>query len=43
MAEVFEAIVMYQRDHKEKDLMVKMLTKTAQDTACLHILSPCLM
>ena len=29
MAEVFEAIVMYQRDHKEKDLMVKMLTKTA--------------
>ena len=28
MAEVFEAIVMYQRDLK-KDLMVKMLTKTA--------------
>ena len=28
MAEVFDAIVMYQRPHKEHDLMVKMLTKT---------------
>ena len=27
MAEVFDAIVMYQQDRKEKDLMVKMLTK----------------
>jgi DNA repair protein RecO (recombination protein O) len=29
MTEVFDAIVMYQRDHKEKDLMVKMLTRQA--------------
>lgn len=29
MTEVFDAIVMYQRDHKEKDLMVKMLTREA--------------
>jgi len=28
MSEVFDAIVMYQRPHKEHDLMVKMLTKT---------------
>lgn len=28
MTEVFDAIVMYQRPHKEHDLMVKMLTKT---------------
>jgi len=27
MTEVFNAIVMYQREHKEKDLMVKMLTQ----------------
>lgn len=29
MTEVFDAIVLYQRDHKEKDLMVKMLTRQA--------------
>ncbi|KAA8431793.1 DNA repair protein RecO [Weissella sagaensis] len=29
MTEIFDAIVMYQRDHKEKDLMVKMLTRQA--------------